>query len=81
MNRTLDSNFHLRFKLPFPHQMMKKACIKSNPTHLSYGKSLLYYLDEITHHFKIHLVGSNNVINLQFSPNKPISLVGYANTI
>lgn len=63
-------------KLPSPHQMMRNACIKSNPTQLLYGESSLSFIDETKHHFNVHVVENNNILDLKFAPTKPIALIG-----
>ncbi|MCY6354807.1 lipocalin-like domain-containing protein [Clostridium sp. ZS2-4] len=66
----------LRGKIPSPHQMMRNTAIASNPTQLLYGESSLSFIDESENKFHVHVVGNNDVIDLQFCSNKPITLVG-----
>lgn len=66
----------LRCKIPSPHQIMRNTSIVSNPTQLLYGESSLSFINELENKFHVHVVGNNDVVDLQFCPNKPISLIG-----
>jgi predicted secreted hydrolase len=63
-------------KLPYPHNRMKDVLIQLNPLHLGYGDNSLSFSNQLSHQFKLSLVGEGIKINLQFSPKKPITLVG-----
>ncbi|MDP4127462.1 MAG: lipocalin-like domain-containing protein, partial [Bacillota bacterium] len=63
-------------QLPFPHQLMEKAAIERNPTKLRYGDNLLSFYGENEDSSRMHLIEKDVEINLDFSPLKPISLIG-----
>lgn len=66
----------LKGQVPPPHAEMKKVSIEKNPTQLLYGENKLEFFGEKEDHFNVHLVDEKLKINLQFTPVKPISLIG-----
>lgn len=66
----------LRLKLPSPHQWMGNVSILKNPTRLRYGKSSLFFTNEMENNFRVYMLENRTIIDLQFSPKKPIALIG-----
>ncbi|WP_040411641.1 lipocalin family protein [Desulfosporosinus sp. OT] len=56
--------------------LVKCAAIERNPTKLRYGDNLLSFYGENEDSFRVHLIEKDVEINLDFSPLKPISLIG-----
>lgn len=63
-------------QVPLPHSQIKNATIKQNPTQLIYGDNKLMFSGEKEDRFNVHLVEKKLGIDLQFTPVKPISLIG-----
>lgn len=63
-------------RLPFPHQKLEKAVISRNPVKLTFGKNSLVFHDENEGSFKTKLIRKDAEIELQFTPLKPIALIG-----
>lgn len=63
-------------KIPSPHSKMKKAVIEHYPTKLLYGDNQLVFSGENEDRFTVHLEDEKMEIDLQFSPVKPVSLIG-----
>jgi predicted secreted hydrolase len=63
-------------QIPPPHSQLKKGKIKQNPTKLIYGNHTLTFLGDKQDSFKVHLVEKGVKIDLQFTPLKPMSLIG-----
>lgn len=63
-------------RIPSPHSQVKKTKIKQNPTELLYGDNKLTFFGEKEECFNVQLVEKNLGIDLQFTPVKPISLIG-----
>ncbi|MTI85045.1 MAG: hypothetical protein FH756_14405 [Firmicutes bacterium] len=63
-------------KLPSPHRRMKDVSIQMYPLQLGYGDNSLTFSNQLSHEFKIDLAGDEIKIDLQFTPQKPITLVG-----
>lgn len=59
-----------------PHKKIIKAIIKNNPTQLLYDSNQLTFLGERENSFKVHLEEENLEINLEFTPTKPMALIG-----
>ncbi|MDD4402871.1 MAG: lipocalin family protein [Desulfitobacteriaceae bacterium] len=63
-------------QIPSPHYLMKKVTIKGSPTELIYGDNSLSFYGEREVSFLVHLIEKDTEINLQFTPAKPMSLIG-----
>lgn len=63
-------------KIPSQHSQMCKATIQKNPTELIYGDNTLTFLGEDEDSFKVRLSEKEIELDLQFTPEKPISLIG-----
>lgn len=59
-----------------PHQLMKRALIKKDPTRLAYGNNSLEFIDEKSGQFKVNIKEQDLDINLMFTPTKPVALIG-----
>lgn len=66
----------MKNKIPIPHTKIKKATFKKNPTQLSYGDNSLTFFGEKQDSFNVRLSEKNLEIDLQFTPTKPIALIG-----
>ena len=63
---------------PFPHLSLGEAKIKEDPTELHYGKNYISFFGKHEEKFNLQLQADSNKANiqLQFSPIKPVALVG-----
>ena len=66
----------LKLKLPLPHKRMGNVLISSAPTSIRYGNKSLVYNDEKKHIFDVNLSAGDIEMKLEFTPEKPISLIG-----
>lgn len=82
LQHPLDINMWKLFKslskgqIPFPHSRFKKAKIKHNPTRLIYGENSLKFFGKREDSFEVNLIEENVKLNLQFTPLKPVALIG-----
>lgn len=63
-------------KIPSPHSQIKKVAVKSDPTNLIYGENFVKFYGEKEDSFETNLVGKDLKVELQFTPEKPIALIG-----
>lgn len=63
-------------QIPAPHSQIEKATIKEHPTRLIYGDHTLTFFGENENRFNVHLFTKNLGIDLQFTPSKPLSIIG-----
>jgi predicted secreted hydrolase len=63
-------------RIPVPHQKVGKAEISRNPVKLTFGENSLVFCDEIEGSFTTKLIKKDTEIKMQFTPLKPIALIG-----
>lgn len=63
-------------QIPAPHYLMDKASLQRNPTKLVYGENELSFYGEKQDSFRVHVIEKGGEIDLQFTPTKPIALIG-----
>ncbi|MDZ3952351.1 lipocalin family protein [Bacillus thuringiensis] len=63
-------------QLPFPHLWMEHTPIQTNPTQLIFGNTSLTFKNDTTHQFHVHIQDKQKEWDLDFTPIKPISLIG-----
>lgn len=66
----------LKNDIPSPHTLLKNTKIKQNPTELLYGKHKLSFKDENEDTFDVQLMEKDLEVTLEFTPSKPIALIG-----
>ena len=66
----------LRRKIPYLHKRMKDFSIRSNPLQLKYGGSSLSFSNQFKNQLKLRLADGDLEINLEVTPQKPMTLVG-----
>jgi predicted secreted hydrolase len=66
----------LKGDIPSPHTLLKNAKITQRPAELVYGNHMLAFKGENESSFNVDLKEKNLEVNLEFSPRKPVSLIG-----
>lgn len=66
----------LKGDIPPPHTLFKNTNITENPTELLYGSHKLSFKGENDSAFEVFLKERNSEVQLEFTPLKPVSLVG-----
>ncbi|ALC90765.1 hypothetical protein AM500_13940 [Bacillus sp. FJAT-18017] len=66
----------LKGRLPKPHRGIPHARVTSNPVKLSYGKNKLEFLGSSQADYAVNIKEKEFEADLQFSPEKPIALIG-----
>lgn len=64
----------LQGTIPAPHLLMPQASVQSSPTRLKYGQSQWVFSEDHPN-FHIHIHDESSRLNLQFIPEKPISII------
>lgn len=66
----------LKGNVPQPHTLLKNTKISENPTKLSYGSHTLSFKGENEEAFEVLLKERDSEIQLEFTPMKPVGLIG-----
>ena len=66
----------LKGNVPRPHTLLKNTTVKKNPTELVYGKHKFSFKDENEDSFVVQLLEKDAEINLDFTPSKPVAIIG-----
>jgi len=68
-------------KLPPPHGWLKSASVEARPTVLRYGHAELLFSDDARQTFSLRIDDPEGLIELDFEPSKPPSLVDEEGTL
>lgn len=66
----------LKFKLLYPHRQLGHVLEHKNPIKLVYDNNSLSFISQSSHLFNLKLLDADFSIDIKFSPQKPIALVG-----
>ncbi len=66
----------LKSQIPAPHMLFAKTEIQQNPAKLVFGENTLTFFDNKEDFFKVRLAEKNWKLDLQFTPTKPVALIG-----